>query len=347
MVLFLTAFLGRATSASADSSLHDRHDRHDRDDRQDRRERAEATLKLAEAADEAFEFARALALYDEGRALDPGSARAPRAEARAAMLRSHAEGDFVPFTKLERVRRTPSLSSDPRAVDELVRDAEAFPPGLVRVETWVLAAEAYAHRFSRPADADTLLRRVVVDPRTDLVVGQKAARDLVALQLARGDLAAADEAARLAGSRADPRLGRDVRRAIRRQSLHNASIVALALIVLLAARACVAAARRGAFARVRRAVGKTWKLAVGYAAYVAIGGALLASGYEAGTTTPFLSFGVVLVPIVLVARAWAAAGGGTVVARGARAALCAIGALGAGFLVLEIVDIAFLEGMGL
>lgn len=311
------------------------------------RERAEATLKQAEAADAAFELARALALYDEGRALDPGSARAPRAEARAAILRSHGEGDLAPFTKLERVRRDPALASDPQAVDALVHDAEAFPPGPVRVEVWVLAAEAFAHRFGRPADADALLRRVVVDPHTDAVTGQKAARDLVALQLARGDLAAADAAVRLAGGRADPKLGRDVRRLMRRRTMHLAAIAALIGMALLAARALVMAARRGSLARARAALATTWKLAVAYAAYVAVGGALLASGYEAGTTKPFLYFGVVLVPIVLLARAWGATGGPTRTARSARAALCGLSAIGAGFLVLEMVDVAFLEGMGL
>lgn len=311
------------------------------------RERAETTLRAAEAADEALDFAAALARYDEGRALDPGSARAPRAEARAAILRAHAEGGFVPFAKLERVRRDPALSSDPKVIDELVHDAEGFPPGLVRVEVWVLAAEAFAHRFARPADADALLRRVVVDAHTDSVVGRKATRDLVALQLARGDLAAADAAVRLAGDRADPQLVLEVRRALRRRKLHGAAIAVLVAMLVLAARACVAAARRGAFAGVLRALSRTWRLAVGYAAYVAVGGALLASGYEAGTTRPFLFFGAALVPVVLVARAWAAAGGGSRAARTARAVLCALGAVGAGFLVLEGVDVAFLEGMGL
>jgi hypothetical protein len=312
-----------------------------------KRERAEAILVRAEAEDEALQLARALADYDEGRALDPGSARAPRAEARAAMLRSHAEADFVPLAKLERVRRDPALSSDPRAVDALVREADAFPPGLVRVEVWVLAAEAFAHRFDRPRDAATLLQRVLVDPRTDPVLGQKAARDLVALELARGDLAAAEAAVHLAGTRADPRLAREVARAIRRRHMHHASLATLLLMLLVAARSWAAAARRGALGRVSGALQGTWKLAVGYAAYVALGGALLASGYEAGTARPFLYFGAALVPIVLVARAWSAAGSATPAARGGRALLSALGVLASAFLVLEAVDVAFLEGMGL
>jgi hypothetical protein len=313
----------------------------------DSRARAEALLRQAEQYDEALEFGRALARYDEGRALDPGSPRAPRAEARAATLRTHGEGDFVPYTKLERVRRDPALASDPHAVEELVLAAESFPPGPVRVEVWVLAGEAYAHRFGRSLEAERLLRRVVADPLADRVLAQKAARDLVTLHLARGDLAGAEDAVRLAGERADPQLGRDVRRAVRRRSLHTAAIAVLLAIGVLAARAWVAAARRGGGGRVTSALAKTWKLAVAYAAYVAVGGGMLASGYEAGSSKPFLYFGVVLVPVVLVARAWGAAGGESRAARAGRATLCALGAVSAAFLVLEGVDVAFLEGMGL
>jgi hypothetical protein len=313
----------------------------------DARSRAETILRQAEKDDEALEFARALARYDEGRALDPGSPRAPRAEARAAMLRAHAEGDFAPYVRLERVRRDPALASDPHAIDELVRAAESFPPGAVRVEVWVLAAEAYAHRFGRPLEAEALLRRVVVDANTDKVIGQKAARDLVALYVARGDVGGAEDAVRLAGERADPQLGRDVRRIVRRRRMHVASIAVLLAMGVLAAGAWLVALLRGQGARVRGALARMWKLAVAYAAYVALGGAMLASGYEAGTSKPFLYFGAVLVPIVLVARAWGAAGGETRWARGGRATLCGVAAVCAAFLVLEGVDVAFLEGVGL
>lgn len=314
----------------------------------DTRARAEAMLKSAELDDEAFAFGRALARYDEGRALDPGSRLAPRAEARAAMLRAHAEGDFAPYVKLERVRREPALSSDPRAIEELVREAESFPSGLVRVEVWVLAAEAFAHRFDRPADAEALLRRVVIDPKTDPVVAQKAARDLVMLRLARRDLAGAEEAAHLAGARADATLLRDVERSIRRRSLHRVAIGALVVMIALAGRALYAATRRaGGATRLRAALAGTWRVALGYAAYIALGGAMLASGYEAGTSKPFLYFGVVLVPIVLLARAWAASGAAGRAARSGRAVLCGAAALAAAFLVLETVEVAFLEGMGL
>ena len=328
--LVVLALLSRSTTAGAQIT--------------EERAAAEAILKQAEQDDEALAFARALTGYDEGRQRDPGSPRAPRAEARAAILRGHAERDFGPFAELEHLRRDPALASDAPAVDTLVQHAEGFPRGLVQLEVWVFAAEAYEHRFDRPADAERLLDKVVASPVADRVTTQKAARDLVALRVGRKDLGAAEAAVNLAGDRADPSLGRDVQRLERRRTLHLAAVGVLAGMVLLAARRALTGGRR---AQARAAVARAWRLLVGYAAYVAIGGAVLASGYEQGTSTPFLWFGLVLVPVLLVARAWGAAGGPGRGARIGRAGMCAAGAIGAAFLVLERIDVAFLEGMGL
>jgi len=305
---------------------------------------AETILAHAEQDDEAFAFARALAGYDEGRRRDPGSPRAPRAEARAAILRAHAEGDFAPFTELERVRRDPARSSDPHAIDTLVQHAAGFPPGLARLESRVVAAEAYAHRFERPTEAEPLLEQVIADPLADPVTAQKASRDLVELRVSRKDLGAAGAAVQLAGSRADPALGRYVRRLERRRSVRLAAIATLLGMSLLAAQRALTGGRGPL---VRAALGRAWKLIVAYAFYVAGGGALLASGFEQGTGTPFLWFGVALVPVLLVARAWGAAGGPGRAARLGRSSMCAAGAIGAAFLVLEGIDVGFLEGLGL
>ncbi|MBX3223094.1 MAG: hypothetical protein KF795_21455 [Labilithrix sp.] len=88
-------------------------------------------------------------------------------------------------------------------------------------------------------------------------------------------------------------------------------------------------------------------LVVGYAAYVALGGAALASGYEAGRAQPFLLFGATLVPILFFARAWAAAGSTRARSRAARAAVACASALAAAFLVLEHADGDWLRGLGL
>ena len=76
-----------------------------------------------------------------------------RAGDRAEWLRSRSEGDFVPLTRLEKLRRDPAQSSDPAAVDGLAHDADSFPPGMVRVEARMLVSEAWLGRLHRPDDA--------------------------------------------------------------------------------------------------------------------------------------------------------------------------------------------------
>lgn len=245
---------------------------------------------------------------------------------------------FADGGALDRVRRDPALASDPRAIDELVREADASPPGPARVDAWVLAAEAYAARLGRPADAERLYRKVVADPAADDVLRKKAQRDLVTVLLARGDLASAAEAAQ-----GDAKLVREVARLARRRWLHFTAIGSLAILLLAAARAVSAAGT----SRVRPALRRMTPLALAFAAYVGVAGALLAARYEDANARPFLFFGAAVFPLLVVARAWGAAGKPSRRARIGRATLCAAGAIAAAFLVLEGVDASYLDGMGL
>jgi hypothetical protein len=303
-------------------------------------EHAEPADRYGRAQDEDahMQFAAALQDYEHALASAPSDRRAPLAQARIADLRAHAEGDFAPLQRLERVKRDPRLAADAGAIDALVREADQFPPGAVRVEAWVLAAEAYAHRLGRPHDAIPLYKRVLRDPAADPVLAKKAARDLVTMLLADRDWTGATDAARFGG----PELTRLVARAVRRRWLHFASIGVLGALVALTVRA----ARRNMPA-VIASTRKALPLVVAYAAYVAVAGALLASGYEPGSGTPFLAFGAALVLVLLVARAWASAGSAGRGARAGRGVLAASSAVAAAFLVLEAVDMAYLDGLGL
>jgi hypothetical protein len=312
----------------------------------DPRARAAEVLAQAERDDADLAFAKALAGYDEALRLDPSAASAARAEQRGTTIRARSEGDFAPLVALERVRRDPRLAVDGRAIDDLVRAAEGFPPGLVRVEAWVLAAEAYSSRLHRADDAVLMWRRIATDPHADAVVGRAAIHSLVGHHVARGDHAAASTALALR-SPVDPDLAREVRRAARRHWLHLASIVVITTVVGLAAIAIARAFRAGRLAAVLARTRASGRLVLGYAAYVGIAGAVLATGYEDGTARPFLVFGAVLAPLLFLARAWGAAGSPTRSARGLRAALCASSALGAAFLSLEHVDVRYLESLGL
>jgi hypothetical protein len=303
-------------------------------------------FERAAKEDRDLAFSDAIRDYDLLRRKFPSSRQAPQAEARAAELRAHGEGSFEPLRKLEHVRRDPRLASEPEAIDRLVADAETFPPGRVRIEAWSLAAEAYAHRLGAPEKALPLYRRVVENAKDDPVAVRLAAREAIGILAARGDLAGAEEMARLAHD-ADPKIESDVARLVRRHRLHFASIAVLVCAAAMAAAAWIAAARAGAIARVTKAARRIAPLALGYAAYVGAAGALLASSYEAGTAKPFLWFGVALGPLLLLARAWSAAGRSTRGARSLRAVVCAAAALATAFLVLERIDVAYLEGLGL
>ena len=307
--------------------------------------RAGELMAQAERDDAALALGAALAGYDEALRLDPSMAKAMRAQQRGATLRARAEGAFGPLAALEKVRRDPSLSSDPQTIDALVRAADGFPPGLVRVETWILAAEAYANRLGRPDDALPLWRRIATDPHADKVVAAAAARALANHQLARGDYHGAEST--LALEAAGGKVGSDIRRALRRHDLHRVAVLTIGVAGVLALIAFLRAARAGKLGAAMKRARADGRLVVAYAAYVAIAGALLASGYEDGTARPFLLFGAVLVPLLLVARTWGAAGSPARSARIARAALCASSAIGAAFLVLEHVDVGYLEGLGL
>ena len=307
------------------------------------RARAAELHATAEAADAALELATALSRYEAAAALDPSSPRAPRALARADELRRHAEGGFAPYAMLERVRRDPKQASDPGAIDALVSASLGFPPGLVRIEVWVLAAEAYARRLDRPDDAIRLYRKIMAEPGVDDVTANNAARDLVELHLSRGEIERASEAVKSLGARGDPRLVKKVKRLVRRRSMHFACIgvvgaTLLAFGVVLA---------RGDRTKMMAAVRAIAPLAIGFAAYVGVTGAVLASTFEEGTSKPFLRYALVVVPLVALARAWGAVGAHGAKARALRAAVCASAAMASGFLVLESVDPTYLDGLGL
>jgi hypothetical protein len=121
----------------------------------------------------------------------------------------------------------------------------------------------------------------------------------------------------------------------------------LGLFVVLASMALVGAARRGAFASATRAVRGFAPLAAVFVVFVGGAGGGLAASYETGSAAPFLLLGSVALPLVLLARAWAAVGSAATRARALRAAVCAGAALAAAFVVLDMLGVSYLQGFGL
>jgi hypothetical protein len=307
------------------------------------RELAREALAEAERADTRLEFAEALAAYDRVATLDPSLPAAGVAAVRAQAIRARSEDAFRPLARLERVRRDPKLASDPAAIDALVVEADSFPPGLVRAEAYALGAEAYSTRLGQPDRAVPLWAKIASDGEADRVLVRSARSSLVAHHLARGEGARALDAAR-----PDEALVTKVIQTVRRRRLRFASFVVLTPVVVLTSGALVRAKRRGrTLVGILRRAGASIRLFLAFAAYLAIAGAALATGYEGGAGLPFLVFGAALVPLFAVARVWSVAGSPRTSARVARAVLCGASALGTAFLVLERLNAGWLDGLGL
>jgi hypothetical protein len=305
---------------------------------------AEALFLLAEIDERELDFAHALAHYQDSYARSPSSRYAQRAMNRVNHLKARSEGGFAPLARLERVRRDPALANDPSAIEALARDAEAFPPGLVRVEAWSLIGEAYVGRMNRHADGEAILRRVVDDSNADPLSARQAARLLVDTIAQDGQTDLAVATARTLRTKLDPQFVTSIERRVRRRAVHR---VAIAVIAGMLALVAIALARSKSRERVVPALRASAPVAIGFAAYVGIAGGFLASSYEAGNAKPFFVFGAAALPIFVAARAWGAAGSQTAAARALRAAACAAAMLAAAFVVLEGIDPAYLEGFGL
>jgi hypothetical protein len=308
---------------------------------------ADALYAMGADQDANLDFKAALASYEACAARSPSNRWTPRAIVRASSLRGHAEGEFAPLVTLERVRRDPQRANDPAAIAALARDAEGFPPGLVRVEAEMLVAEAYLGRMNRPAEGLLELRQVVADPKADVLTSRQAARELVDTMASLGDLDGAARTATELGSKLDPKVVATISRRLHRRVAHRVALGDLAAFAVLALGSLALGWRRGALATVGRAMRRAAPFALAFAAYAGLVGGGLASSYETGNASPFLGIGVATLVIVLMARAWGAAGSQAMAARAARAVLSASSVLAAGFLILEQIDATYLEGFGL
>jgi len=308
---------------------------------------AEAYFQLGKLDEEQGRYGEAL--EDDGAAIEAAANTrwAVRAKDRADWLRARSEGNFGPLARLERVQRDPSAGADPAAISALANDLESFPPGLVRVEARMLVAEAWLTRLHRPDDAIGELRAVTSDPKADPLTLRLAERELVDALVATGRLDDAAAEAQSHSARLDPRFVRQVGRLIVRREVRYASWAVLGVFALFAAVALWRAGARGALDTARAELRKLAPVAIPFVAFLAVGGGVLASKYESGNASPFVWLGAVVLPLLLVARAWAAVGAQTGRARAARAVLCGGAVVAAAFTLLDKLDPQYLSGFGL
>jgi hypothetical protein len=308
---------------------------------------AESFFLLGQLDEEDLAFERAVADHRASVRAAPDDPWARRAAERIEWLQARAEGGFGPLERLERVRRDPSRSRDPASIEALAHDAEAFPAGLVRVEARMFVAEASLGRLHQPEVGIAELRAVVDDPAADPVTSRLAARELVDALAASGKL---DEAAAEARSRVrqlDPRVVSQAVRLVLRRTLRRAAIAVVVAFAALAATGLVRAGLRGRLGEVWPELRRLAPVATTFVAFAAVGGGMLAASYESGSSSPFLLLGAVVLPLVLVARAWATVGSARASARAARAVLCAATVVAAAFLLLDTIQPQYLAGFGL
>ncbi len=302
-------------------------------------EEAERLFATAEREEHDLAFASALRDYEASIATEPSNRYALRARARARWLRARAEADFVPLDRLERVRRVPGAQKDVAQVDALAHDLETFPVGEVRAESRMFVAEAYATTPGRHADAEHELD-ALLDEAGDGPLRAEAATRLVDLAMTRGDTTTAKHAAERVTA-VDTELGVRVAHWIRRRVLER---VAAAVIGVFVAASAVAAVRyRPSLGGLRRFAPRAFVLC----AYLALAAGALANAFEDSEARPFLLVPACLFPIVVLARMWSLAGARSPLARAARATLGAATVVAVGFLVLDRVDVRYLESFGL
>jgi hypothetical protein len=200
----------------------------------------DAFLGLARMDRDERAYASALANDRACVAAAPNTVWAQRATQQIAWLSARSEDAFAPLDRFERVKLDPSKMSDPAAIDDLARDADAFPPGLVRVEARRFVAEAWLASPRRTSDAIRELRKVQTDlPFAELLTDRTVERELVDALLANGEVDGAASEVAAHRDLLDPPVVLQVQRLARRLALQRAARVelfifsAIALLALL------------------------------------------------------------------------------------------------------------------
>jgi hypothetical protein len=115
----------------------------------------------------------------------PTSRLAARAERRLVWLRARSEGDYEPLAALLEMRARSPSERTVRAMKRFLRRVAAFPPGLVRREGYLLAAEELARAGETQAAVDAY-RALLDDPELEPDLRRSVASELATLLDAAG-----------------------------------------------------------------------------------------------------------------------------------------------------------------
>jgi hypothetical protein len=289
------------------------------------------------------------AMADDQAAIEaaPNTRWALRASDRIDWLRARSEGGFEPLRRLEHIRRDPARSNDAAAIEALARDAESFPPGMVRVESRMLVAEAYLGRLHRTDEAIAELRKVVDDPKSEPLTGRLAEGELVDALAEEGRFDEAAAEAHAHAARLDPAFATRIARLARRRTVRWVAYGVLAAFALMAGMALARAWARGALGDAWRATRRLAPVSAAFVVFVGLAGGALASNYERGNAAPFLLLALALLPLLLLSRAWSAVGSRAMGALVLRVALSGASVVAVAFALVDGMTPAYLDGFGL
>lgn len=225
----------------------------------------EAYYRLGILDEEDDELSRALTDYRRSlgaKSVTAGGAFASEASKRMQWLAVRSEGNYAPLKRLNRFKRDHASSAEAEAIAALARDAEAFPPGIVRAEARVIVATAWLGPLHRVHDAVSLFRQVATDPTADGAALTAGRRGLVDALLADGHL---DEAAKeidVYASELDPDVVSRLQVLVRRRRVLFAARIAFGTFLVLAAVALGYARRKqGSLRDALRATGTSVRVA--------------------------------------------------------------------------------------
>ncbi len=189
------------------------------------------------------------------------------------------------------------------------------------------------------------LRALALDSHNDVLLRRTAATKLVMALADEGDLDAADATARMFAKNIDPAAITHAKAVRRRHRVHVVAVWLLSAVLAMVLSSLVLARRRlkGALRSVRQ-ITPVFAVFLGNLGLV---GAYLASSYENSSGLPFVVFAALMLPLLILFRAWSAVGSSYVAARLGRAALAAVATVALGFLAVEQVNPLYLGAFGL
>jgi len=208
----------------------------------------------------------------------------------------------------------------------------------------VAAAETPPPSFFEGRSVEEL-RVLASDPKNDGLLRRAAATRLVVVLTDAGQFDAADAAGRSFGQLIDHRAVDRAHAARRRSRVHTVALAGLGVVLGVGLLSLVAGRRR--LPETLRPLARMAPVMAVFLIHVALVGGYLAAGYENGDAAPFVLFAALMVPLLVMFRAWSAVGSTDGAARGGRAAAAVVATVCMAFLLVEHINPAYLGSFGL